>query len=86
MWTAHYHGQSVELFEKGETGMAKVVTRIEMPTLNPTCPALGGPDMDWMFVTSQIHREGQPTSQLGGTLFITKVAVKGVPESRFKDM
>lgn len=34
MWNSHFTGKSIELYEKGEDGLAKVVKRIDMPTPN----------------------------------------------------
>jgi sugar lactone lactonase YvrE len=58
MWNAHFFGKCVELYEKGENGMAKVLAHIEMPADNCTCPSLGGPDLDWLFVTSANTKPG----------------------------
>jgi len=86
MWNAHFLGKCIELYEKGENGMAKVLAHIDMPTHNLTCPALGGPDMNWMIVTSAGQQEGQEPNTVGGNLWITKVETAGLPESRFKDI
>ena len=88
MWTAHFLGAKVELYEKGEEGLAKVITRINMPVSNITCPCVGGPDMDWLFITShkQVSFQDQKNADIAGGVFVTKVPVKGLPECRFKDL
>lgn len=88
MWNSHFTGKSIELYEKGEAGLAKVVKRIDMPTNNMTCPGLGGPDMDWLISTSASETSTMEPNMhpVAGSLFVTKVEVKGLPESRFKDI
>jgi len=71
--------------EKGENGKANIVVHIDMPTGHTTCPCVGGPNMDWLFVISANGPAEEGATEFGGSLFVTKVAAKGVPESRFKD-
>jgi len=70
---------------KGENGMANILAHIDMPTGHTTCPCVGGPNMDWLFVISANGPAEEGATEFGGSLFVTKVADKGVPESRFKD-
>jgi sugar lactone lactonase YvrE len=78
-------GACAELLIAGENGIAKVLEHIDMPTGHTTCPCVGGPNMDWLFVISANGTKETGATEFGGSLFVTKVADKGLPESRFKD-
>lgn len=63
-----------------------VLQVLDVPARQPTRPALGGPGLDTLFVTSA--SEGLDPTQLAGdplagALFRARVAVRGLPESRF---
>ena len=58
-----------------------IIAEVKLPVSKVTCAALGGPDLDWMFITSAKHHESE-----SGGLFVAKVNVPGVPESRFNDV
>jgi len=89
VWTSHVMSQgTVELTEpidpkiSGQgSGKAKVVRTVELGVKCPTCPGLGGPNYDWLFVTTT-SGFGAPAT---GGLYVTKVETKGLPESRFFD-
>ncbi|GAB5504383.1 SMP-30/gluconolactonase/LRE family protein [Pyruvatibacter sp.] len=66
-WFAHWAGACVT----GLSPQGAVVGKIEVPTPHATCPALGGPSGNLMFVTSA--REGLDASQIddnAGGLFV----------------
>ena len=58
-----------------------VVAEVPLPVSKVTCACLGGPNLDWLFITSGKHIETE-----SGALFVAKVATPGVPESRFFDL
>lgn len=59
---------------------------VDVPVPNPTCVALGGPDMNILYITTTRRKmsdeelESVPTA---GSLFAVKVPVKGVGEPKF---
>lgn len=61
-------------------------TVVEVSARRPTRPALGGPNMDTLFITSA-RDENSPNvpigHEYGGHVFATKVAVHGLPEPFF---
>ena len=59
----------------------KVIKSVNLPVSCATCACLGGPDMNWLFITTGSF-VGENHS---GGLFVTKVETKGVAESRFTD-
>jgi sugar lactone lactonase YvrE len=58
----------------------KVIAEVMLPVPKVTCSCLGGPNLDWMFITS-----GKSPETESGGLFVARVGVPGVPESRFDD-
>jgi len=62
---------------------------IELPVQRPTCPALGGPDMRRLFLTSARTglSEGELSAQRGaGGVWAIDVDAPGVPEGRFSHL
>lgn len=59
---------------------------VTIPAMQPTRPALGGADLDKLYVTSA-HEGMTPgerlTSPRAGHVFVTRVAQKGLPETPF---
>lgn len=85
IWSAHYDGKCIELMEphlSQKPGIAGVSEQINMPVSKVTCPAIGGPDMNWMFITTAKNA----TEQQSGGIYVAKVATKGLPEARFNDI
>lgn len=85
IWSSHFQGGRVELYEPHlsvKPGMAGVAETVNVPVKLTTCSAIGGPNMDWMVITTK-H---DPVEKNSGGLYITKVATKGLPESRFNDI
>ncbi|MFM0480444.1 SMP-30/gluconolactonase/LRE family protein [Paraburkholderia strydomiana] len=61
---------------------------IDLPTVYPTCPSIGGPALDTIFVTSISNSGNALKSQnpnAGAVVAITGTGVRGLPECRFKD-
>ena len=66
------------------TPAGRVDRRIDLPVMDPTMPAFGGPDRSTLFVTSI---GGDPGSRrpgsLDGNLFAIQTDVRGLPETAF---
>lgn len=61
-----------------------IVERIlECPALQPSCVAIGGPDMDQLLVTSARVGIAEPAVHDGGLFRASLDGIHGLPESRF---
>jgi sugar lactone lactonase YvrE len=60
----------------------ELIDLIKMPTSNITCACLGGPDLDWLYITTG----RKPGDSNSGALYVAKVKIPGIPESRFCDV
>ena len=83
VWNAQWGGGRVVRYSP--TG--EVDRILNLPVTQPTCVALGGPEMNWLFVTSA--RKGLSNSQLAvqpqaGALFIYQTDVCGLPEEWYR--
>jgi L-arabinonolactonase len=62
---------------------------IDLPTVYPTCPSIGGPNLDMIFVTS-ISNSGNALKSknpnAGAVVAITGTGVRGLSECRFNDL
>jgi L-arabinonolactonase len=84
IWVAACHGGEVRRYAPDGT----LDRRIRVPVSDPTSVAIGGPDLDTLYVTSM---RGSPASgeaadvgPLTGTLLaVHGTGVRGVPETRF---
>jgi len=59
---------------------------LEVPALQPTCPAFGGPGLDVLYVTSAtvgLSEEQLAALPGSGGVFARAVGVRGLPEQRF---
>lgn len=58
---------------------------VALPVARPTRPALGGANLDTLFITSARPEQasGQHTDAQDGDVFATRVRVSGLPEPRF---
>lgn len=79
LWSAHWGAGVVRCY----TSSAEQLTEVNIPCPQPSCVALGGPDMQHLFVTTA--RVGLSTQQLAqfpqsGNLFIFKTDAQGVHE------
>lgn len=82
LWSAQWGGGRVVRYAP-DGGIAR---ELELPVSQPTCVALGGPDLDLLFVTSARAglSEAALTAQAGaGDLFVYNADVAGLPEHRF---
>jgi len=82
-WTALFRGGAVGQFDPD----GKPMRRIDLPVSNPTMCAFGGPDLDFLYVTSasRFLDETQLRAQpLAGSVFaIYGLGVRGLPEPKF---
>ncbi len=77
-WVAMFEGSAVlRLSPKGE-----VLTRLQAPCLRPTMPALGGPDLTTLLLTSAQGPADSGEPATGGHVWCTTVDVPGVAVSR----
>ena len=84
LWIAHWGGSGVYCYNP-YTG--ELLMKVEVPALNVTSCAFGGPDLDMLYITTA--RSGLTEKQLeeyplSGSLFVCKPGVKGVEAYRFK--
>lgn len=80
-WLALYGSGCVAQFSPRGERMAEV----RLPVKAPTMPALGGPDLRTLYITSarQKHTEAELTAMpLAGGLFACEVEIPGLPEPR----
>ena len=82
LWNARWGGSQIARYRPDGT----IERSIQFPVEQVTCPAIGGPDFDLLFVTtanermSETARAEQP---LAGGIFVTETNIKGYPENRF---
>jgi len=83
LWVTHWgHGHLKRYDPKGA-----LMTSIQMPVTNITCPAFGGRNLDVIYVTSATFRltpEQKAQQPLAGGLFAVHAGVKGVVEKRYR--
>lgn len=79
VWTAFYGGSRVEC----RSPQGKLLEVVEVPVSRPTSCALGGENMDELFITTT--RENVPDGEepAAGSIFVARVGVKGQPIRRF---
>lgn len=51
IWNAVYWGKKVCLYKRGDV-KHELVKTVHLPVSCATCPGLGGPDMNWLFITT----------------------------------
>jgi len=79
LWVAFCHGACVACYDPA-TG--EEVRRVEIPALETTSCAFGGPELADLYVTTGIHKSVE--EEHGGRLFVVKgLGVKGVAASAF---
>jgi len=80
LWVAFCHGGCVICYSP-VTG--EEIRRVEIPALETTSCAFGGPDLADLYVTTGVH--GSIEEELGGRLFVIKgLGVKGLPANAFE--
>jgi len=84
LWNAQWGGQRVVRY--APDGSVDLIH--EVPTVQPSCVAIGGPNMDWLMITSA--KQGLSTAYLAqdkhaGNVFIYQLnGVKGVIENQYQ--
>lgn len=79
LWIAFCHGACVVCYNPA-TG--EEVRRVELPCLETTACAFGGPDLADLYVTTGIHKT-EVEEHAGRLLVIRDLGVKGVPANAF---
>lgn len=82
LWSAQWGSSRVVRY----TPDGQVAATVDLPFSQPTCVALGGPQLDWLLITSA--RKGLSAEQLqqqpqAGNLMIFQTDIHGLPECRF---
>jgi L-arabinonolactonase len=82
LWSTRWGGGQVVRFAPD----GRVDRTLQLPALQPTCPAFGGPKLDVLYVTSATV--GLSPVQLGaapasGGVFAKALNIRGLPEQRF---
>ncbi|MBJ7325881.1 MAG: SMP-30/gluconolactonase/LRE family protein [Chthoniobacterales bacterium] len=83
LWTALWAGHGVARWNPAN---GQMVAKVECPSVNVTCPAFGGADLDILyFSTAQKGRDdAEPSPEPeAGNLFAAKVGVRGLPGFSF---
>ena len=83
LWTALWAGHGVARWNPAN---GEMVAKVECPSVNVTCPAFGGADLDILyFSTAQKGRDdAEPSPEPeAGNLFAAKVGVRGLPGFSF---
>mmetsp|Transcript_29483 Transcript_29483/g.40711 ORF Transcript_29483/g.40711 Transcript_29483/m.40711 type:complete len:138 (-) Transcript_29483:51-464(-) len=84
VWNAVFGGSRV-VRHRACDGAIDIIVHVPVP--NPTQVALGGPDLDTLYITSareHLSEEELVAAPTSGSLFAVKVPLKGVPEPKFK--
>jgi L-arabinonolactonase len=79
LWNAQWGSGEVVRYRPD----GRIERRIKLPVSQPSCPAFGGPNLDWLIITTA--RDGLPPEQLAGqpqagAVFIYQTDVTGLPE------
>jgi len=79
LWVAFCHGACVVRYCPATGGALR---RIELPCLETTACAFGGPDLADLYVTTGIHKSEK--EELAGRLLVVRgLGIKGLPSSTF---
>ena len=82
LWSARWEGHCVVRYEAS----GKESARVALPVSRPTCPSLGGANLDVLHVTSArggMNKERLRDEPHAGGVFTAQVDGRGLPESRF---
>ena len=84
LWVCGFYGPGVTCFDP-QTG--KQLAQVDLPVYNATSCCFGGPDYDWLFVTSASfatdEEEWVKYPHSGGIFVVKGLGAKGMPASRF---
>jgi sugar lactone lactonase YvrE len=80
IWVAFWGGSAVRRF--GADG--EVTETIELPAVNVTRPAFGGPDLDQLYVTTaELEADQAADGDQGGAIFVFEPGVRGTRAHTF---
>ena len=80
LWVAFCHGACVVCYDPNDGG--REVRRVELPCLETTACAFGGPDLSDLYVTTGVHKS--EVEKHAGRLFVVRgLGVKGLPTHAF---
>lgn len=79
VWVALYGAGAVHRYDT----QGRLSAVVEVPTPNTTACALGGPDLDQLFVTTSRQGMGPDDDPRAGALFRVGVGVRGLPVRAF---
>jgi len=82
LWAAMWEGFSVCRISSD----GRVLQRLATPVSRPTCPAFGGPGLDWLYLTTALEgmdAAGRTAEPLAGSLLVTVPGSTGLPAFRF---
>ena len=82
VWNAQWNGHRVVRY----TPDGCIDRIIEVPVLNPTCVAFGGPGLDTLYITTAqyaMSAEQVAAEPLSGGLFACRPGVTGLPDTKF---
>ncbi|WP_269525767.1 SMP-30/gluconolactonase/LRE family protein [Coraliomargarita parva] len=80
LWIAFCHGACVVRFDPDS---GEILRHIDLPCLETTACAFGGPELDRLFVTTGIHKTIEE-ADAGKVFVIDGLGVKGVPAFAYK--
>ena len=84
-WIAGFFGQAVTCWD---TNTAEMVERVKIPAERTTSCCFGGPNFDWLFVTSaSLHAEEEEKREFpntGGIFVVKGLQARGAPAHLFK--
>jgi sugar lactone lactonase YvrE len=81
IWVALWDGWAVQRFVAG-----KLDRTIRVPVRRPTSCTFGGPDLDWLYITSAwkgLSPEERRAQPLAGGLFRVRPGVRGLPPASY---
>lgn len=79
LWVAFCHGACVRQYDPGSGGELR---KIDLPCLETTAVAFGGPDLEDLYVTTGIHKS-EVEKDAGRLFVIRRLGVRGVPAFAF---
>ncbi|MBV1908436.1 MAG: SMP-30/gluconolactonase/LRE family protein [Kangiellaceae bacterium] len=83
VWVAQWAGGCIVRY----TALGALSLEVKLPVSQPTCVAIGGPNMDWLIVTSakqNLTNAQLQEESLAGAVFVYQLnGVKGLSESRY---
>ncbi len=80
LWVAFCHGGCVVCFRPGD---AKILHRVDVPCIETTACAFGGPNLDRLFVTTGV-KPGLDEPDAGKVFVIDDLGIQGVPATPYQ--